>query len=878
MVTANNSLPVVDAGPQMSIPCLADTITIGGNSTSTGTQFIYEWTEVDGGNIIGSKNERAVEVNSIGLYHLQVTDTITGCTNIDSVRIIGDPDIPLADAGPDLVLTCNASQVRIQSDNSSQNGPYSYMWEPIGGGMINPGEETLLQPTISTPGLYSLTVTNDLTGCQSFASVTVSSRQAPPQGVFAGADIDIGCRIIDIPLDARVTGNDDEFNFRWATTGSGTITNPASQNTDVNGAGEYILTVTNIETGCSAMDTVAILQDTTQFLPTVVIDQNTANFTCLNDEVRLNAIGSDNGDDYTIAWGPRGNIIAGEETLTPTVDAAGIYTLSIIHDSTECFRTATVEVMFDTMAPQLMVVENEVILPCSPSVATIGARVAGNMNTNVRYEWQPPVGITLPNPNVASTTVNDLGLYIVTATFNSNGCSSVDSVNVLPAPSNIVVDAGPDIQLDCEITFAEITGDGTSIGADFNYSWTNVSTGLEVSSTLDWRVEEGGTYVLLVTDGNGCQKVDTLVVEQNGDLPEVFAGSDQTFNCGFESAMLEGSFDMAGSNPSIVWSSPDGNPISDPNSLTPTVTMAGTYILTITNLDNNCVQTDMVNIDVSTANLEEATASAQAGGACENFAELTGNLPTDATGRWIIAAGDIDDESNPTTTATNLPEGENTFIWVLSTADCADYSSDTIVVNIEGGAADLLLRNDVETLPGEQDSILVEFLLNDNIDPNGNWDIEIIEFPTSGQLVNETDESFIYVKEEGFNGTVEVVYQVCNIDCMDQCDTAFVRIDVEVLDVEIPEEIPNAITPNGDGVNDALIFDIIALQPDKFPNNELIIFNRWGNVVHKSRPYNNDWQGTGRNGKPLPHGTYYYILRLNLADGEVIQGDVTILK
>ena len=88
----------------------------------------------------------------------------------------------------------------------------------------------------------------------------------------------------------------------------------------------------------------------------------------------------------------------------------------------------------------------------------------------------------------------------------------------------------------------------------------------------------------------------------------------------------------------------------------------------------------------------------------------------------------------------------------------------------------------------------------------------------------------------------------------------------------------NAITPNGDGVNDALIFDIIALQPDKFPNNELIIFNRWGNVVHKSRPYNNDWQGTGRNGKPLPHGTYYYILRLNLADGEVIQGDVTILK
>ena len=49
------------------------------------------------------------------------------------------------------------------------------------------------------------------------------------------------------------------------------------------------------------------------------------------------------------------------------------------------------------------------------------------------------------------------------------------------------------------------------------------------------------------------------------------------------------------------------------------------------------------------------------------------------------------------------------------------------------------------------------------------------------------------------------------------------------------------------------------LELDLFSNNELKVYNEWGDEVYKSRPYENDWEGTYNN-SPLPVGVYYYIL------------------
>ncbi|MBB2151401.1 DUF7507 domain-containing protein [Pedobacter gandavensis] len=83
--------------------------------------------------------------------------------------------------------------------------------------------------------------------------------------------------------------------------------------------------------------------------------------------------------------------------------------------------------------------------------------------------------------------------------------------------------------------------------------------------------------------------------------------------------------------------------------------------------------------------------------------------------------------------------------------------------------------------------------------------------------------------------------------------------------------IPNLFTPNGDGRNDA--FEIRGL--DQFPDNELVIVNRWGNEVFRTTNYQNNWTGEGLN-----EGTYYYLLKARKTgskEWKVFKGYVTLV-
>lgn len=83
-------------------------------------------------------------------------------------------------------------------------------------------------------------------------------------------------------------------------------------------------------------------------------------------------------------------------------------------------------------------------------------------------------------------------------------------------------------------------------------------------------------------------------------------------------------------------------------------------------------------------------------------------------------------------------------------------------------------------------------------------------------------------------------------------------IDSVIITVDIPT--PNAISPNGDGINDFFVIDGI----ERFNANAIEIFNRYGNVVFSKSPYNNDFNGKSSSGGDLPDGIYYYLLNLGV--------------
>lgn len=69
---------------------------------------------------------------------------------------------------------------------------------------------------------------------------------------------------------------------------------------------------------------------------------------------------------------------------------------------------------------------------------------------------------------------------------------------------------------------------------------------------------------------------------------------------------------------------------------------------------------------------------------------------------------------------------------------------------------------------------------------------------------------------------------------------------------------------------------VAVVERKKFPNNSIVIFNRWGQQVFTAKPYGNDRNGTYKGG-PLPAGTYYYLLNLEGED-ESVWGNILLLR
>jgi gliding motility-associated-like protein len=199
----------------------------------------------------------------------------------------------------------------------------------------------------------------------------------------------------------------------------------------------------------------------------------------------------------------------------------------------------------------------------------------------------------------------------------------------------------------------------------------------------------------------------------------------------------------------------------------------------------------------------------------------------------------------------------------LSNGICANYSSDTVWV-ILSNISPIANADSFAAVSGATTTINV--LPNDILTTN--WDIYINTSTSSGQLINLNNGLFDVILQISDSTNQTFVYELCNPDCPNSCDTALVFLTVSSNGDCM---VPNIFTPNGDGVND--LFEIPCLNT--LPEAWLIVFNRWGDLVYESDRYHNQWDGK-YNGNDLPDGTYFYILRLD--SGDTMQGSVEIRR
>jgi gliding motility-associated-like protein len=109
------------------------------------------------------------------------------------------------------------------------------------------------------------------------------------------------------------------------------------------------------------------------------------------------------------------------------------------------------------------------------------------------------------------------------------------------------------------------------------------------------------------------------------------------------------------------------------------------------------------------------------------------------------------------------------------------------------------------------------------------------------------------------------LHAVSGLGCGTHTDNVFVKVYKQV-------KVPNAFSPNKDGIND--LWQMPALQT--YPDPEITVFNRYGSPVFRSKGYSTPWDGTYK-GTPLPVGTYYYVIDLKIGE-PALNGWVVIIR
>ena len=534
------------------------------------------------------------------------------------------------------------------------------------------------------------------------------------------------------------------------------------------------------------------------------------------------------------------------------------------------------EVVVNNAAAPVVAINNGPI--CAGTGSNIELSVtSGSALPGATYSWfyaanGSPVGT--PNTSSLTTVITDLtqfgpGTHSFFVIAETNDCPTPASI-----PTTITIDeipsstasAGADLFV-CDNSNVTLSAVNPTIGTG---TWTQtagpvvtITNPNDPNSAIAGMVP-GQSYTFMWSLSNGAcvnYSTDEVTVTVDNAIAVAAAGPDQVL-CNQTTASLAGNIPMSGITG--TWTQPmaqalTGITIVNPNDPNTTVTgmpAGNTYQFIWTYSNSGCgdFSSDVVVITVGGTGGEAFAGSDFDVCADEEITLGANGAPLGATGTWtsLTSGVTILSPNQPTSFVVDLQQGENVFVWSLSNAICGTYDQDTVTVFFEGAP----IANDDTFIVGYNGSSTLNILTNDNI-PSGHT--LTFNDPSNGTLTTNAAGELVYDAALAFVGTDQFVYEICSVDCEEECSTATVTLEIG-SDAECA--VPSIFTPNNDGINDAFI--VPCLSTVNFPNNEVAVFNQWGDEVFRKQAYGNDWLGTF-NGEDLPTGTYFYVV--DLGDG-----------
>ncbi|MCB0793992.1 MAG: gliding motility-associated C-terminal domain-containing protein, partial [Flavobacteriales bacterium] len=847
------ALPAVDLGPDQTL-CDGQSTVL--DATLPGATYLWQ----DG------STDPTYNVSTAGTYSVQVQ---TGsCSASDAITVSFNP-APVVDLGPD-VTACTGDPV-----NLSLSIPGAlFLWQDGSTG-------SSFAPVVS--GTYSVTAT--LNGCSSSDAIDVLF-QDPPM-VDLGPDVDL-CPGSSVALDAANPG----ASFLWQDGSTGSTLNVSS-------AGNYSVTVT--VGSCSATDDLNValliapqfnLGNDTLLCPgeqvlldvsipgaSVIWQDGSTGSQFLVDSPGMysatvtGASGCSSSDAIEIAYASPGSVDLGPDqsvcdgntvlldatlpgatyqwshgptSATTTITTSGSYSVEVLQGACSVTDTVVVDVLpvpLVDLGPDQQLCDGEQLL--------------------LDASWPGAVQTWSTGATTAFITVDQAASYWVSVDLN--GCTASDTLtlDILPMPN---VDLGPDLAL---CPGASVLLDATTPGA--TYLWHDGST----NATL---VADAGSMVMVTVDLSGCSASDAVIVSML-NAPVVDLGNDTTLCTGATLTLTAGS-----STADLLWS--DGSTAN-------VITVDAPGMVWLQAEANGCFSSDTIAVafvdpgvvdlgnDTTVCDDDGYLLSVNIPGAMLTWQDGSGSntMPVTASGTYSVTA-DIDGcatYDEVTITMIGLP--------LAPLGDDQDLCPGDTLVLIAPGNASSWVWSDGST--GSELLVLQPgtYGITGSIEQCEFADAITITLPPPvladlGPDLSLCEGESVLLSVDG--AWTSVLWNTGSSDPQLRVHapgTYWVQVDgpcsvatdtLVILEADCGPYVfvPNAFTPDQDGLNDVFLPSI----DGTIVEYELLIFDRWGERIFEANDPTIPWDGSYA-GVAAPDGVYVWAIRYKAFSRDGVRSD-----
>ncbi len=752
---------------------------------------------------------------SAGTYTVDVV-TDDGCTSSDTVTIQDPPAVVLSlDSLADPL--CHGDSTGY-GEVSAQGGskPYSFDWST---------DPPLSGDKVNSlyAGTFTVTVTDD-NGCIDSLSVTVQE-PAPLSSSMSVQDPKCyGAK--DGEATVSVNGGNAPYQYDWKGYGS------TSSTLSGIGDGQYVVEVTD-QNGCTLLDTAQLNEP-----PQIQIDT-----LAMVDPV---CYGAENGSlSVSVSGGTPSYNYNWTGTAQNGTDlsglSAGTYVLEV-SDANGCVKVDS----FTLDQPTPLQVQVDSVFDVDCNGGSNGAATASASGGTGPYSFTWNVDSTQTGKSAFGLSA---GSYSVTVT-DAEGCEATTSFQV-DEPASVSVQLNPVSDTICPGDSITLSASATGGNGGYTFVW---SGGLGTGSSHTVSPTNSDDYSVIAYDSTGCssdgdtvhievRKLDRTKLEVNGDGPI----------CEGEMASISALYKDEGANVTYSWDKGIGTG-KGPHHVVPTDST--TYTVTVTDQCNNQVSESILIPVYPTPPIQVKVPDAEGCGSasvvCKNDTVQSAN--SDLT--WHFSTGDSSEMDEPVLEFEN--SGKYSAKLIITSEDgCESVEQEQFSVDVHP-----IPSAEFEVSPDNKVSIMdpeVNFHYNDPYAVN--WTFSFGD----GDSSNLRDPSHVYEELGNYPVTLEAT-------TIHGCKATSVQ-EIIVED-RFTYYVPNAFTPDGDGINDK--FDG---QGAGYTKREMMIFNRWGELIFESHDREKEWDGTV-DGDKVKEDVYIYKIRVKDHRGNwhTKHGHVTVVK